>query len=275
MKFSDETLMAFADGELEEPVRSEVEQAMRADPALAARIAGHKALRANVFGAFAGVLDEPVPARLQPGAAPATIVRLDAARAARQQAQQHEQQAQQRKQAPPRPPPLPPPPRARWSWPQWGALAASLAVGVFAGGLGLKGMQGQSQLAVLAEHGGTLVAHGKLAQALSQQVASAAAPAGAAQIGVSFVDKGGAYCRSFTVGSNAGLACRAGNEWQIALLTDRAGAGSGDYRQAASSTPAAVLDAIDARIAGPALDADAERAALQRGWQPGRARQAR
>lgn len=31
MRFSDETLMAFADGELDEATRAEVERAMRAD----------------------------------------------------------------------------------------------------------------------------------------------------------------------------------------------------------------------------------------------------
>ncbi|MEO7496059.1 MAG: anti-sigma factor, partial [Massilia sp.] len=66
MRFSDETIMAFADGELGEPERSALEQAVKRDPALAAQVARHQALREDVFGAFAGVLDEPVPARLQP-----------------------------------------------------------------------------------------------------------------------------------------------------------------------------------------------------------------
>ena len=68
MKYSDEILMAYADGELEEPRRSEVEHAVRADPALAAIVERHRALRRDVFSAFAGVLDEPVPPQLRPGA---------------------------------------------------------------------------------------------------------------------------------------------------------------------------------------------------------------
>ena len=41
MRFSDETLMAFADGELDEPTRSAVAQAIDSDPALAAKVEIH------------------------------------------------------------------------------------------------------------------------------------------------------------------------------------------------------------------------------------------
>jgi uncharacterized protein YaiL (DUF2058 family) len=68
MSFSDETLMAYADGELEPAARAEVESAMRGDPEVAARVARHQALRTDVFAAFAPVLDEPVPARLSAAA---------------------------------------------------------------------------------------------------------------------------------------------------------------------------------------------------------------
>jgi hypothetical protein len=50
------------------------------------------------------------------------------------------------------------------------------------------------------------------------------------------------------------------------LAQDRAGEQAG-YRQAGSDMPAAVLDAIDQRIAGASLDAAAERAARAQGWQ--------
>ena len=58
MSFSDETLMAYADGELAEPALGEVERAVRIDPAVAARVAQHRALRADVFAAFAAVADD-------------------------------------------------------------------------------------------------------------------------------------------------------------------------------------------------------------------------
>jgi hypothetical protein len=50
--FSDETLMAFADGELDETVAGSVEHAMKEDPAIAQRIAGFMRSRRIVRSAF-------------------------------------------------------------------------------------------------------------------------------------------------------------------------------------------------------------------------------
>jgi hypothetical protein len=245
MKFTDEMLMAFADGELAEPARSQVERALRADPDIAARVAQFRAMRMRVYSAFAGVLDEPVPARLQPSHASAKVVHLDTLRAARQQAR----------------------PKARWSWPQWGAMAASLVVGVLAGVLGFRSLQGEAELATMASRDGALVAQGRLAAALSQQLASNGPSGERVQIGISFRSKDGSYCRSFALGPSAGLACRNGAQWNIPVLTENAAGPSAAYRQAGSALPPAVLDAIDQRIDGAALDAASERAAQQRGWQ--------
>ena len=78
MTIDDETLMAYADGELAPEQRARVEQAMRDDPRVAAAVERHLALRSDVFAAFAGVLDEPVPERLQPAALkPQSPVRVD------------------------------------------------------------------------------------------------------------------------------------------------------------------------------------------------------
>jgi len=54
MKFSDELLIAFVNGELAEPARAAVERALRADPAIAARVAQHRARRSRVYGGVAG-----------------------------------------------------------------------------------------------------------------------------------------------------------------------------------------------------------------------------
>jgi len=293
MSFTDETLMAYADGELEEPVRTEVERAMRSDPALAARVAQHQALRSDVFAAFAPIAEEAVPPALLAAAMPDKVSDLGAARAARSEI------------------------RRRWAWPEWGAMAASLSVGVLVGSLVLGGGQGGQEglggqggaagaggsnggvslagagadasagFAVALGTDGVPVAQGRLADALSNQLASAGAGqagagagaeaagngvAGAAgdgniRIGVTFAATDGALCRSFIAGSAAGLACRSGEQWKLAVLAEAEKSASGDYRQAGSAMPAAVLEAIDARIAGPALDAQAEKAAQQRGWR--------
>jgi hypothetical protein len=247
MRFTEETIMAYADGELDDTTRFEVELAMRQDPALAEKIRQHQLLRSNVFGAFAGTLDEHVPQRLQAAARSGKVVHLDSVRQLRT------------------PPPAPPRrERQRWSWPEWGALAATLIVGVLAGGFGSQTIGG-AQLAAL--DGGALKAEGKLAAALTQQLAGAA-PAGAeVRLGVSFVARDGNYCRSFMLPKTAGLACRSGAEWRIAVMAASAPGAPGDYRQAGSAMPAAVLDAIDERIAGKTLDAHDEAEASKRGWK--------
>jgi hypothetical protein len=249
MTFSDDILMAYADGELEEPQRSAVEAAVRADPALAAIVDRHRALRAQVFDAFAGVLDEPVPARLDALGANKVLF-LDAARNARARATAVAE---------------PPAAAARPVWPRWGALAATLVVGVLAGSLWFDGTGGDGGF-FSADAGGRMVARGQLAGALSRQLASDPAPSSPVRIGVSFATRDGGYCRSFKVGASAGLACRDGEAWRIPVLSEQATA-SGEYRQAASAAPEAVLDAIDERIAGTTMDAAAERAARERGWK--------
>jgi hypothetical protein len=240
MSFDDETLMAYADGELEPVLRARVEQAMREDPQVAAAVERHRALRSDVFAAFAGVLDEPVPERLQP-AAPGRV-RVDVLAQAGAQA-------------------LP----ARWSWRQWGGMAASLAAGVLAGALGWQQLRG-SDASPIVQQGGELLAHGELADALTQRLASEA-PVGQVRLGVSFQAKGGEYCRSFRLAATAGLACREGARWRIPILAQDREPEQAGYRQAGSAMPAAVLDAIDQRIAGSSLDAAAERAARAQGWQ--------
>ena len=57
MKFSQEDLMAYADGELDAETRAAVEAAMAEDPSIAAEVARHRALRDRVHGAFAGTLE--------------------------------------------------------------------------------------------------------------------------------------------------------------------------------------------------------------------------
>jgi len=248
--YPDEILMAYADGELDEPQRSEVERAVRADPALAAAVERHRALRKDVFDAFAGVLDEPVPGRLQPGTtnAPGKVLSLDAARNAR---------ARSTAAAPSAPRPA--------VWPRWTALAATLVLGVLAGSAWFSGADSDAGY-ISADASGRLAARGQLAGALSRQLASDPAPNSPVRIGVSFATRDGGYCRSFSVGASAGLACRSGESWHIPVLSEAVTA-SGAYRQASSSMPEAVLDAIDDRIAGETMNAAAERVARERGWK--------
>jgi len=258
MTFTDETVMAYVDHELGDDVAAAIEAAQAQDPALAARIERHRRLRAAVHAAYAPTLDEPPPERLLalarggPGTAarspgPASnVVDLRAARAIRADAFL----------------------RGR-PWRTWGALAASLALGVWIGRAVLSGPPAQPELFVTA--GGKLLAHEALARALDQQLASNQADRAPVRIGVSFLTRSGAYCRTFSLSEAAlaGLACKLGPDWQVQVLaqTAQAGASADGYRMADSAMPSAVLRGVDESIQGEPLDAAAERAAQLRGWR--------
>ncbi len=248
MRFTEEIIMAYADGELDDTTRFEVELAMRQDPVLAEKIRQHQVLRSSVFSAFSSTLDEAVPQRLHAAARSGKVIHLDSVRQLRT------------------PPPPPAPSKEGWSWPEWGALAATLVVGVLAGSMATDGLR-SGQLAALDPGAAALKAEGKLATALTEQLASAAPGEAEVRLGVSFVAKDGQYCRSFMLPKMAGLACRSGAEWRIPVMASNAPGAAGAYRQAGSAMPAAVLDAIDERIAGQTLDANAERAASRQDWK--------
>jgi hypothetical protein len=247
MNWSDEMLMAYVDGEADAASAAAIEQAAASDAALAARIERMRGLRAAVHAAYAPVLDEPVPDRLlaalQAASGAPNVVDLAARRAAQRAAL-----------------------RPRWSWFEWGAMAASVLLGVAIGALALRGLD---EPIVVAEGGG-LVARAALAQALSTQLAQDPLADAPVRVGLSFVSKAGEYCRTFALAQRAtvaGLACRSGGDWRISVVVqDESAAAPDRYRMAATPLPRAVLDAVDAAIAGDPLDAEAERVARERGW---------
>lgn len=246
MKFSDEVLMAYAQGRLEQDIRMELERAMRADPLLAARVARYRAQRAHAGGGGAPLLDDK-PRR---SAQRAQVVQLETVRAARAQFQP------------------PPEPRRRWQWQRVAALVASLVVGAFTGVFfGYRALHSPAAVGLADVREGGLVAQGLLSMALSQQLASTPAVEGQVRIGISFLTKDGSYCRSFAVGASAGLACRNGEFWTIPVLAESAPGEAGSYRQAGSDMPQAVLEAVEQRIDGAALDSAGEQAARQRDWR--------
>jgi hypothetical protein len=233
MKFSQETLMAYADGELDAETRRAVETEMAIDPQIAQEIERHRALRAEVGGAFAGVLDERVPDRLLRAATKAGA-----------------------------------PQRRQWGWPEWTSIAASLLIGVLAGRALLPQPGGESGL-VAAATDGRIVASGALAQALSEQLSSD--DGSSIDIGLTFRAKSGEYCRTFGARSAApvvGFACRDEQVWRVDMLSAAPRSESGGhYRMASTQLPAAVVQAIAERMQGEALDADDEVMARRRQWQ--------
>jgi hypothetical protein len=252
MRFSEETLMAYADGELDADTRAAVEAAMAEDAdladAVALQIENRQALLAKLHAAFDGALSEELPARLlnaaqaQPAiTSPTPVADLSAAREAKRAA------------------------RARWSLPQWGAIAASLIVGVIIGGVALN----RDDAPFVVEQG-RMTARAELDAALSTQTGGAIDRETGIQIGVSYLAKNGDYCRTFTLKDGrvlAGLACRRNSQWSIDALTPTKADASGTYRMANANVPALILGLVEDTIAGDPLDAEQEAEARERGWQ--------
>lgn len=248
MQVNDEMLMAYADGELDAVQSAAVKQAVAADPVLAERVAQHHKLRSSLHVAFEGILSETVPQRLlqalrpQRQAAPQTRAMTDV-----QQWLRHQKELL----------------FGNWAWPQWSAVAASLAVG---GLLGMLVMNRDGGL--IGNRSGQLLARGALSAALDTQ--GSGAHDSSIQLNLSFRNKSGEYCRTFVISQSqamAGLACRRGSEWQLDTLSATGEVQGSGLRQAGTNLPAAVLDRVTEQIDGEPLDAEGEALALKRGWR--------
>lgn len=235
---NDETFFAWLDGELDPAEAAQVAAAVRADPRLSAMAAEHRAMQARLKGAFDTVIGKPLPEGLLAAVHdPPQGQVMDFAEARKRREPQ--------------------------TWPspaQWGAMAATLAIGVFIGTLAP-----QTREATPVEmQGGKLYAASALDRALNTQLASA--PAGDVRIGMTFRDQAGAVCRSFTGRSSSGLACRDSGGWRLrGLFAAPEGQGS-DYRMAAGMDPN-LAELVDSAMAGEPFDAAAERAAKDKGWR--------
>src|SRR6476661_8709193 len=135
----EEKFFAFLDGELDAAEAAEVEAQVAADPRLSRLADQHRALGAQLRGAFDPIAAAPAPERLQAALPPrAELVDFAARKRAR----------------------MP-------SLPQWAAMAATLAVGLFVGT-----MMPQRGNAPLEVQAGKLYAASDLSRALDTRLAS-------------------------------------------------------------------------------------------------------
>lgn len=237
MTFDRATIAAFVDGELDLVTAKRIEKVMATDSSLAKMVNDEIALRSKLINHFAPVLDEAVPDNLtalliqeKPNNVDASLEKRRADRAVI---------------------------RFSPSAVQWGAMAASLIVGLMIGGTVINREAGY-----VADQDGHLVASGALVKALDTQLASAQKADAKIRIGTSFAAKGGGYCRTFESVSLDGIACKTSNDWQ--LRQTLSGEKVSQYRQASAS---AVAEAAAAMMANQPLDAAEERAAMTRGWK--------
>jgi len=231
---SDEKFFAWLDGELDSDEAARVEEEVTADAKLGALAAKHRALQARLNTAFGTILDAPVPDSLT-----ASVERESRADVIDFGARGT--------------------PRAWRILPLGALMAATLAVGILVGTV-----IPPRPTAPVEAQGSKLYAAAALDTALSTQLASA--PQGDTRIGLTFRNRAGAICRSFTARASTGLACREDDRWALKGILAAPEGQSGDYRMAGGANPA-LTNLIDLTIAGMPLDAAEERAARDSGWR--------
>jgi len=240
MNIDDETLMRWIDGELAPDAVARLEAAARTDSALAERMATARRLRAATQAAFLVQVDprDRDLSRLIANGGHVRAAPLAGLKAWLSQA------------LAPRQAPI------------WGGLAAAAFVaGVLIG----PGLNSGSGIRV-AEDG--VLADRDLVKVLDRRLASEGADNAGRAVGLTFQDGEGRWCRTFQARDDglAGLACRRSDGWTVQALAPLSSP-TGEVRTASSDTPAAVLGAVDALIAGPSADAVTEARARDEGWR--------
>ncbi|HEY9347530.1 MAG TPA: hypothetical protein VIQ53_19560 [Inquilinus sp.] len=251
--FDDRTLMAFADGELDDETAAAVETAMATDDDLAGRVALFLDTRVQAKDALKPLLEEPVPEALE-----RSVRRMADEAKSRRGPTAHTGAIGPARRAEPSSA------RRPWIMP----LAASLAAVVFGLGGYLIGMGGRDAPQSLAVAG---LSSPALSEALGRVPSGEdivlAGSADRLRAVASFRDSGGVLCREFEVDSAAGssvvsVACRADGAWSVRFAVV-APMRDGGY------APASSMEALDAYLASAGahepLSPEDEAAALAAG----------
>jgi hypothetical protein len=239
MTVTQEMIAAFADGELSGDERRQVEEAIAADPALARKVESHRALRGQLAGHYAPILEAKVPDHLVAMLADKTGTPAD-----RESAEVVSFAAERQKRG------LAPMIR-RFAPIAGPALAASLVLALW------QPWQGTSPAGY---------ADPALAEALDTQLAANQPASAPTRMLLSFENGSGELCRAYSAAETGGIACRDDSGWRIDARITGSGAQDTQFRQAGSE--AELFAAVQEMAAGAALDADAEAAAKAKGWQP-------
>jgi len=233
---SDEMLMAYADGELDENQAADVKRAVAGNPALQTKLAEFEATRLLARESFAGIKARPVPPEL---------VRSVLAH------------------APSRP--------GRWRQPAMSRLiplAASIAL--MAGALGyLAGSYRDAGPSLLgADHAITAALEASDSGAVTD------ADHGRRINVLATYRVQDRLCRTFVVSSSReavkGLACRASSQWTVELAVTQPVAGSSTYAPASDQSTPSIDAFLDSAGAGEPLDEKAEAQYRKQNWRLGR-----
>lgn len=244
MTIPDERLSAFLDGELGGAEAEEIEAAVKADPALGARLEALEAATRRFAAAIGAIDAAPLPASVE------TLLRPkpDNVVAFRK------------------------PKRETPGWRAPAAIAASLLAIVVAAGLfGARPGAGPGPLLIAA---GPVERASPLHRALDRTPGAEWAKIGKARVSpvVTFRVAGGAPCREFIVTEERravrAIACRDDRQWTIKIAAEESFHGAG--YQPASAPGAAIGAFIDSAIEGDALGPDEERALIAAKWKRSR-----
>lgn len=252
--FDDATLMAYADGELDQETVIRLEAALANDADLRQRVAMFRKTRQLAKDAVRAAYDAPVPEALQQKVE--SLVKQDAEHSSEPARDNVVPFAAAGK------PSTAAPPRSRFALPM--AASIALVVGLL-GGLAINRLAVDSgapvEIAILQQEG--------LADALGRVASGATAQLGGGddrfRAIASFKDDGGAFCREFEVDQQdrttlVAVACRQERKWNVQFAVV-AGSSAEGY------APASSLEALDAYLssigASETLSADEEQQELR------------
>jgi anti-sigma factor RsiW len=238
-EFDDETLMAFADGELDEEIAAAVERAMETNDDLTRRVARFLHIRVEVKEALRPLLEEPVPERLS-----------QSVRRMIDDAKRHGVPSDD-SEVPPRVVRLrandnrvPSLLQRSWITPLAASLVAiACGVGGYLAGIGTQDPQGGLEVAGLNSQALTET----LRRLPSGEETVLADSNDRIRMVASFRDESGAFCREFEVDSAnrstvISVACLSNDAWAVNFAVV-APAGDGGY------APASSMEALDSYLA--------------------------
>jgi hypothetical protein len=241
LHLTDEILMAFADGELEEPVAAAVARVMAQDPAVARRVVEFQQSRRLTRSVYASNLAPDVPAELRA----AISAQIEAYEAAGKAGERPEPLETKRLSA-------------RRAYPMKMALAASFAAVAVAAGY-FAGWQSQPEAGRFAHLEDPLVFR-ELSRLESGREAEL--PVGRLRVISTYRLQDGSLCREFRLQSTStatdAVACRT-DEWNVTLAL-------AEPTKSAEYVPSSGGDLVDAYLgnlgAGSPLEGEAEAKAL-------------
>lgn len=259
-ELTDETLMAYADGELDPPARADVEVALAQDPEARRRLEMFMATGAPLADLFSKPMREPVPAHLL-----AIIAEHEPVRRRRPLSALLDWGVG----------------RALFGGPRWaGAIAWGLPVLLLAAGIGWHwlGTEDHLQQLVTLEHGqifaqGPLNATLETAPSGSDVSLGSGAAAFTMQAVLTFKNRRQDFCRQYAVrtpdSAYAGIACRGSDgRWRLDLhIAVAPHSPNRDRIVPAGKAHETVEAAVSKLIEGDALDQNDEKALIRNGWR--------